>query len=113
MSVHVCVWEKWYKNVSVLSEVSQTPRHKHCEILLSGRCKQSSPQTQKAGPQTPHGKGGGEGEDTEAVPHMDRTSSGKMRKLWTGMWRQSHNDVNVLDANELHAEKSLTWLFLY
>ena len=82
------LWEKWYKNVSVLSEVSQTPRHKHCEILLSGRCEQSSPQTQKAGPQTPHGKGGGEGEDTEAVPHMDRTSSGKMRKLWTGMWRQ-------------------------
>lgn len=83
MSVHVCVWEQWYKNVSVLSEVSQTPRHKHCEILLSGCCEQSSPQTQKAGPQTPHGEGGG-GEDTEAVLHTDRTSGGKMR-LWSGM----------------------------
>ena len=84
VSVHVCVWEQWYKNVSVLSEVSQTPRHKHCEILLSGRCEQLSPQTQKAGPQTPHGEGGG-GEDTEAVLHTDRTSGGKMRKLWSGM----------------------------
>ena len=61
MSVHVCKWEKWYKNVSVLSEISQTPRHKHCEILLSGRCEQLSPQIQKAGPQTPHRAGGHRG----------------------------------------------------
>ena len=75
-------------------------------ILLSGRCEQPRPDTQ--GRATGATAGGGDRVSASHGQKLGRADESAPR----GMLGQSRDDENALDASELHAEKSLTRLFL-